>query len=43
MEGIKIDGRFVTVSLGVMLTSSLSCDSCQFSMVGETPGKIYDN
>lgn len=43
MEGIRIDGRFVTVSLGVMLTSSSSGDSCQFSMVGETPGEIYDN
>ena len=43
MEGIRIDGRFVTVSLGVMLTSHLSSDSCQFFMVGETPGEIYDN
>ena len=43
MEGIRIAGRFVTVSLGVILTSSLSCDNCQSSVVGEIPGKIYDN
>ena len=45
---LRIDGRYqnrwkVCDSLGVMLTSSLSCDSRQFSMVGETPWEIYDN